>query len=115
MNQAGVARRALVASVAAALGAALVLNVVTADEAAPTGGTVDLGTVQCTALINGSPISQSQAVSVTAFAPDDGGYSLPFEASFPGGTVTLPSTGAGIPIRSFANLFTTWEVVNGYP
>jgi len=69
--------------------------------------------VQCTAIVNGSPVAQSQDVTVGFLLPDSVAPNGTFTMTFPGGSALLPNSSNGLNITSYNSLSLAYQVKGG--
>jgi len=89
-----------------------VLSVAAAGPAVAQTQTRTFAAVQCTAVVNGSTVSQSQDITVSITAPDSVAPNSSFTVTFPGGTAYLPTQSNGLTITSYSNIFLTYQIHN---
>jgi hypothetical protein len=106
----GVVRRGRLVLPLVAVLVAGVLSVATADSAAAQTQTRTFTAVQCTAVVNGSTISESQDITVSISAPNSVTPGSSFTITFPGGTSMLPTQSNGLTITSYSNIFLTYQI-----
>jgi len=86
--------------------------VAAAGPAAAQTQTRTFAAVKCTAVVNGSTVTQSQDVTVSITAPDSVAPNSSFAITFPGGTAMLPTQSNGLTITSYSNIFLTYQIHN---
>jgi Calx-beta domain/Fibronectin type III domain len=91
---------------------AAVLGVAAAGPAVAQTQTRTFVGVQCTAVVNGSTVNQTQDVTISISAPDSVAPGSSFTVTFPGGTAMLPTQSNGLTITSYANIFLTYQMHN---
>jgi hypothetical protein len=88
------------------------LTVAAAGPAAAQTQTKTYPQVNCTAVVNGTTISQKQDITVSISAPDSVAPGSSFTITFPGGTAFLPTQSNGFTITSYSNIFLTYQIHN---
>ena len=68
--------------------------------------------VDCTAVVNGVTIHQSQNIDVSITAPDSVTPGSSFTIVFPGGSSMLPTQSSGFTITSYSNIALVYQVNN---
>ncbi len=66
--------------------------------------------VQCTATVNGSQISQTQDITIAITAPDRVDPGSTFTVTFPGASTQLPTRSNGLNITSYSNIFQVLQI-----
>jgi hypothetical protein len=98
----------VVATVIAVVGAPLAIGFVSAGAATTNGDQIDWADTQCIATAFGQPIVQAQDVVVQTVVPNTVATSAAYDATIPGGTATLPSSGGGFAITGFKDVGQTY-------
>jgi hypothetical protein len=105
-------KRLLRAGVVAALGAIVVLIVGPFGPTAA-GAQTQVATyndVACTAVVNGTTLTQTQDITIAITAPDSVAPGETFTITIPGGSAGLPTIGSGLNITQYSNLFQTIQI-----
>jgi len=100
----------IASGVAACLLASGALVVATASVAHAQTITHTFPQVQCTAMVNGNPVTQAQDVTISITAPDSVSPGEQFTITFPGGSALLPSSSNGLTITNYSNLGQTLQI-----
>jgi len=69
--------------------------------------------VSCTALVNGTPVTQKQDITIGFIVPDTVTPNQQFTITFPGGSALLPSSSNGLNVTQYSNLSQTLQIQGG--
>src|SRR5262249_2605926 len=61
--------------------------------------------VQCTAIVNGNPLIQTQDITIGLVVPDSVTPGQVFTITLPGGSAGLPTRSNGLNVSTYSNLF----------
>ncbi len=105
----GSSRRARLATLVATVTLLGGLSVAASSPASAQTVTHTFAAVHCTAVINGTTISQNQDVTVSITAPDHVTPGQAFTVTFPSSTSVLPSSSNGLTITSYSNISLSYQ------